>query len=126
MKRTAALLIICLVFALHSFADTNSRRTDDGKYNALSFNIVPDGKTLNSQAIQSLINLCHDAGGGTIYFPAGTYLTGSITIKSHVFIELAAGATILGSTEIIDYPDENLIRAEGASVSFPLFRANQN
>lgn len=115
MKRTLVLLMACLFVALHGFSNPNTGDADIGKYNALSFNIVPDGTTLNSQAIQDLIDHCHDNGGGTIYFPAGTYLSGSIIIKSNVFIELAPGAVILGSTNIADYPTENLIRAEGAS-----------
>lgn len=63
-----------------------------------------DGKTLDTAAIQSAIDTCSSAGGGTVYFPAGTYLSGTIFFKSHVSLYLEAGATLLGSTVLDDYP----------------------
>ncbi len=63
-----------------------------------------DGKTLDTEAIQSAIDACSSAGGGTVYFPAGTYLSGTIFFKSHVSLYLEAGATLLGSTRLDDYP----------------------
>ena len=43
------------------------------------------------------------SGGGTISFPAGRYLTGTIQIKSNVTLRLEKDATLLGSTEAADY-----------------------
>ena len=43
-----------------------------------------DGKTLNTQAIAKGIDQLAAKGGGTLYFPAGTYLTGPITMKSNI------------------------------------------
>ena len=37
-----------------------------------------DGKTLNTKLINSTIDRLNANGGGTLFFPAGTYLTGSI------------------------------------------------
>ena len=42
-------------------------------------------------------------GGGTLFFPAGTYLTGSIHLKSNITLELEAGATLLFSDNFDDY-----------------------
>ena len=49
-----------------------------------------------------------------MYFPAGNYLTGSLFLKSGVFLEIGPNATILGSTDIEDYPAESLISADHA------------
>jgi Glycosyl hydrolases family 28 len=65
--------------------------------------VIGDGATLNTARIQQAIDDCSAAGGGTISFPAGRYLTGTIQIKSHVTLRLEAQATLLGSTEASDY-----------------------
>ncbi|MEL7162411.1 MAG: glycosyl hydrolase family 28 protein, partial [Bacteroidota bacterium] len=76
-------------------------------------------KTVNgTRVIQQLIDSCHATGGGTVFFAAGDYLTGSLELKENVFLELAAGATLYGSTKITDYPEEkkaSLIYANGAN-----------
>ncbi len=65
-----------------------------------------DGKTLCTAAIQQTIDRCAAAGGGTVHFPAGTYLSGTIVLKSHVTLHLEAGATLLGSRDPQDYPPQ--------------------
>jgi polygalacturonase len=65
--------------------------------------VVGDGTTLNTASIQKAIDDCAAAGGGTISFPAGRYLTGTIQIKSNVILRLEEGATLLGSTNAADY-----------------------
>ena len=52
-------------------------------------------RTSDDQAsIQAAIDACAEAGGGTAYFPAGDYLSGTIRLRSHVTVHLDAGATI--------------------------------
>lgn len=41
--------------------------------------------------------------GGTICFPAGTYLTGPVQFRSHLEIHLEKGATVLFSRKLEDY-----------------------
>lgn len=77
-----------------------------GRYNVFGFGVIPDGKTVNTHKIQTLVELLHKSGGGTIYFPAGIYLTGSLLLKSGVYIELDQDATIIGSQSANDYPDK--------------------
>ena len=72
--------------------------------NVRDLGAVPDGKTLCTEAIQQAIDRCGAAGGGTVYFPPGTYLSGTLFLKSHVTLHLEAGATLLGSTRLADYP----------------------
>lgn len=65
---------------------------------------VGDGSTLNTNAIQAAIDACTEAGGGTVLFPAGRYVTGTIFLKDNVHLHLDSGAVILGSPNLDDYP----------------------
>ena len=73
-------------------------------YNVLQLGVVGDGKTLNTQSLQSAIDALHAKGGGQLYFPAGRYLTGSLQLKSNVTLYLEKEAMLLGSTSPYDYP----------------------
>lgn len=72
-------------------------------YNAASFGAKGDGATLNTAAIQHAIDAAAK-DGGTVVFAPGTYLSGSIFVKSGVTLKLDKGVTILGSQRIADYP----------------------
>jgi polygalacturonase len=63
-----------------------------------------DGRRLDTAAINQAIDACAAAGGGTVYVPPGRYLTGTVVLKSHVSLQVEAGATLLGSEEPEDYP----------------------
>ncbi len=62
-----------------------------------TFGAVGDGKTVDSPAINKAIEAAAAAGGGTVLFPPGTWLTFSIRLKSHVALYLAQGATLLAA-----------------------------
>ncbi|MFB3826196.1 MAG: glycoside hydrolase family 28 protein [Bryobacteraceae bacterium] len=62
-----------------------------------------DGKTLDTEAINRAIDVCHGSGGGVVYAGPGTYLAGTVVLKSNVTLYLEAGATLLGSRNIGDY-----------------------
>lgn len=76
----------------------------DSVFNVCSRGAQGDGQTLDTQAIQSTINACAEWGGGTVYFPAGRYVTGSLFLRNHTSLYLDAGAVILGSEDPQDYP----------------------
>ena len=61
------------------------------------FGAKGDGTTLDNHAINAAIEACAERGGGTVNLPAGTYLSGSIHLKSNVELHLDAGATILAT-----------------------------
>jgi polygalacturonase len=63
-----------------------------------------DGVTLDTRALQRAIDTCAQNGGGTVRFPPGRYLTGTLFLKSWVTLELESGATLLGSRRLEDYP----------------------
>jgi polygalacturonase len=62
-----------------------------------------NGTTLNTPAIQKAIDDLAAKGGGTLRFPAGRYLCGTVEIKSNVTLHLDENATLLGSTNPEDY-----------------------
>lgn len=81
-------------------------------FNVRDFGAHGDGTLLDTPAVQAAIDSCYRSGGGTVYFPSGRYLVGSILLKSNVFLMIGNGATILGSTRISDYTYGSLIYAE--------------
>ena len=71
--------------------------TASGIYNVRDFGAKGDGKTLDSQAINAAIEAAVKDGGGQVMLPAGTYLSGSIRLKSNIDLHLSAGCTILAA-----------------------------
>ncbi|MGD8782506.1 MAG: glycosyl hydrolase family 28 protein [Ignavibacteria bacterium] len=75
-------------------------------YNVADYRVAPDGITIVTKEIQQVIDECSGNGGGRVFFPAGKYLTGTLILKDNVYLEIGAGATILGSPDIRDYKRE--------------------
>lgn len=73
-------------------------------FDITNYGAVADGKTLATQAINKAITDCNANGGGQVYVPAGTFLTGTIILKDNVELYLERGSTLLGSTDYADYP----------------------
>ena len=84
---------IILTFALPAFAAT---------FNVRDFGATGDGKTFDTAAIQKAL----DAGGGaggTVEFPAGTYLSRPLTLHSKTTVQLDVGATLQAGTNQQDF-----------------------
>ena len=63
-----------------------------------------DGTSLDTSAIQAAVDACSASGGGTVVLPAGgTYLSGTITLASHVEFHVERGAVLQGSGDWADY-----------------------
>lgn len=75
----------------------------DVKVNVRDFGAKGNGKALNTKAFSQAIQYCTEQGGGTVVVPAGTYLTGTIRLQSHVSLFLEKGAVIKGVPELKDY-----------------------
>ncbi len=69
----------------------------------VDFGAIGDGKTLNTEMIQSAIDFQAKKGGGTVIVPAGDFMIGTIELRSHIHLFLDAGATLLGSPNLADY-----------------------
>ena len=68
------------------------------------FGAVGDGKTNDTLAIQQALDRCSVFGGGQVRVPDGEYLTGAIMLRSNTTLHLEAGASLLGSPDLADYP----------------------
>lgn len=78
-------------------------------YNVRAFGTRGDGTAKDTPAVQAAIDTCEKAGGGTVYFPAGTYLCGSLHLRSGVTLWLDSGATLRASADDADFdPCEDL------------------
>jgi len=72
--------------------------------NVCDFGIIGDGTTNQTEAIKKVIAIAEAQGGGTVYFPPGRYLTGTVELCDNMTLYLDAGAVILGSPDPADYP----------------------
>ena len=75
-------------------------------YNVRDYGAVGDGKSLDHEAVNRAIEACVAGGGGQVYLPAGTYLCGSIRLKSNVELHLSAGCTIVAAPAALKAYDE--------------------
>ncbi|MFC0513774.1 glycoside hydrolase family 28 protein [Mucilaginibacter angelicae] len=97
--RAILLFLFSVVFINTAFAQPKV-------YNIKKLGAVADGKTDNTRIIQGAIDKAFEAGGGTVWFPAGKFVTSVIHLRSNVELHLAAGAELLGSAKRITYGPE--------------------
>jgi polygalacturonase len=83
--------------------------------NIVAHGAVADGRTMNTNAIESAMTAAAKAGGGRVVVPAGTWLTGPVRLQSNINLHLEKGAVLLFSRKFEDYP---LVRREGSSRSY--------
>lgn len=100
---------IYLLLCLSGIITLSEGRETPGFYNVRLFGAKGDGKTLDSPAINKAIEAASNEGGGTVFIPAGNYLSGSIRLKSHTTLFLDQGSTIIATTE---NPGANYDQAE--------------
>jgi len=80
------------------------------------------GSSNNATAIQNAINAASAAGGGTVVVPSGTFLSGPLTLKSKVCLNLASGSTLKmlaygtypGNTVFINFGGLNNVKISGS------------
>mgnify|MGYP000226287436 CR=1 FL=1 len=101
------LLISFLYFVSCSTHHLNSRKTHI---------TITSGQTgLITNLIQKAIDSCAANGGGTVRFPAGTYVTGGIQLRSNVTLQLDKGAILQGSDKYSDYKNDAFIYGKDLS-----------
>jgi polygalacturonase len=70
-----------------------------------------DGKAIDSNAINKTIDAAAMTGGGTVYFPAGNYLSYTIRLKSNISLFIDQGAVIIAAAPVngvgYDAPEPN-------------------
>lgn len=90
--------VCCCLLALNGLAQKSKKM-----YNVLDFGATHDTNILSTKPIQAAIDSCYRQGGGTVYFPAGIYASGTIILKDNVVLHLEAEATLYASRNIDDY-----------------------
>jgi polygalacturonase len=93
--------ILCLI-AANVFAQKT--------FDITAFGAIADGKTINTKAIQRAIDSCSKIGGGTVYFPKGVFMTGTLQLKSNVNLNFETGSVLKGSTNLADYKLDGITR----------------
>ncbi|MDR0337897.1 MAG: hypothetical protein LBI18_12485 [Planctomycetaceae bacterium] len=101
MKRFLLLMCIVLSFIVPYILATEIPQ--DRVWFVTDFGAVGDGETLNTKVLQSVIDACSNAGGGTVRFAPGTFLSGTLFLKDNVTLSLDTGAVLLGSKNKEDY-----------------------
>jgi polygalacturonase len=76
-------------------------------YNVKSFGAIGDGATPDTKAIDQAIAQAAKAGGGTIFFPPGNYLSATIHLQSHITLYLEQGAVLIAAPKGYDLPEKN-------------------
>lgn len=74
-----------------------------GFYNVRELGAKADGMSPDTKIFNKAIEDAAASGGGTIYFPAGEYLSGSIRLKSNICLFLEQGATLIASPDSTDF-----------------------
>jgi polygalacturonase len=82
-------------------------------YNVTEYGIEGNGKKNNTDAIRQLVAAVERNGGGTVCFPPGEYVTGTVALKSNMTLYLEAGAVLLGSENPDDFPMIDSTRIPG-------------
>jgi polygalacturonase len=98
MNRNTAVRVLCGLLVCSAFA------AQAAEFRVKDYGAKGDGRTTDTAAIQRTIDAASQAGGGEVVFPAGTYLTGAIFLKSHTHLRVDRGVTLLGSQKLADYP----------------------
>jgi len=88
------------ITALLIFIMVLSVSAKEGLYNVLDYGVIGDGKTNNTKAINATIDAAVKNDGGTVYFPAGEYLSYTIHLKSKITLHFDQGAVLIGDKEV--------------------------
>ncbi len=75
-----------------------------GLFDVTRYGATGDGVTDDTKSVAAAIEACASSGGGTVYFPAGTYATGPIRLQSRMTLHVDNGARIVFSNRFEDYP----------------------
>jgi len=114
LKRNILLLLLITISQLSAQTNkldwvkkvgTHSFPSSTKIFVANDYGAVSDGVTVCSPFIQKAIDDCAAKGGGVVILKPGTYVTGSVFIKSNVNLRIDKNVWILGSQNFADYPE---------------------
>ncbi|MBN1559329.1 right-handed parallel beta-helix repeat-containing protein [candidate division KSB1 bacterium] len=70
---------------------------------AIVIPISPDANTVTTEYIQQAIDSVSHAGGGTVLFPQGNYITGGLHLRDNVTLQFDKGAIVQSSSDLADF-----------------------
>ena len=102
-------IFTCILFSLAAFTPNSLLYAARNTQNPAALNItacgaVEGGEKLCTAPIQKAIDGCTEAGGGCVVVPNGKWLTGTLVMKNNVELHLSHGATLIASTNHVDFP----------------------
>ena len=98
IKKTMKRIVhLCLFISFIGFATQGAVTLP--VFPAATFNVTTYGATSsaskdNTSGIQKAIDACTAAGGGTVILPSGTFLSGPLTLKNNVNMQISSGCTL--------------------------------
>ena len=101
MRALGLVTLTAWVFGAAAFAQNTD--SEGSFFNVRASGARGDGTTLDTAAISRAIVAANAAGGGTVVFPPGTYLSGTLELLSNVTLDLQAGAVLQASPNVKDY-----------------------
>jgi polygalacturonase len=103
VRRVAGLATVAVLLAALPVGLAHAATT----YNVRAYGAKGNGKTLDDDAIDRAITAANAAGGGIVEFPAGTYRSRTIHLKSNVTLQLDTGATVRAAGSGFDAAEPN-------------------
>src|SRR5690348_14160226 len=97
MKAAGALCAGASVSRKSAATSKIPKATSESHFDVKAFGATGDGKTVDTPAINRAIEAAAEAGGGTVFFPAGSYLSYSIRLKNKVTLNLSSGVVIVAA-----------------------------
>jgi polygalacturonase len=101
------LLALSALFALVETAPAADAVSPAKRYVITDFGAVPDGQTVNTKAIQSVIDRCASEGGGVLVVPKGIFMSGALFFRQGVNFLVETNAVLKGTANQDDYPQVN-------------------
>lgn len=107
LLKTAGLASLIMGGGIEAFAAASDDRLPEKKHwwDPYEYGAKADGVTIDTMAIQKAIDLCAASGGGKVLLYGGTFVSGTIILKSHVTLQVESGATLRASKDLKDFPD---------------------
>ena len=90
------LCLILLTLLIISIPFLSGAIENEVHFNVKDYGATGNGQTIDTEAINKAIEACNKAGGGIVLFPIGTYMSGTIYLKSNVTLHIPAGTIVRG------------------------------
>jgi len=99
-------LSACALLACLSAAAASAQGLPDARpfFNVVDYGAKRDGSGSSTAAFRAAIQACAKAGGGTVFVPAGHYVSGAIELVSNLTFYVDSGAVIRFAANREEYP----------------------